>query len=591
MTKPSIYDLHTHLLDLQRHYAPLRSQWEVDETFYDGSFTFSLPEKVNKIVPGTGRNAVDIPATHIVTDKPNIHRNREVHEGKRFEADDEEVEAFYLSFLQANDQAAQTPPLHEASKFQLLRGMGVLIGPFLDLGRHEDREDDALWCDVMDPFNVLVDPGPRPRHAFLVETKTVAEMEALAEEDERFRRFDVGVRKATDLVTLTQWYGAQERGEESLYAAWETAESSGAPSAGGSSHSTLPADWLVEPRESGYPYIPVECVLSGYGIRSPKLEKVAQSIFNEQVKTLLIGEAYALSVADGYMGASAFERYRAPNQESINRMKMDYGAGSASLIPDDVKLIEQLRMPDAILVNYSNFQAALETALFSGVVGGQRPKGVDTATGLAILSGQARLKFGPPLRFLEGGVARLLYKLGLLIEHNEKLGEFRCMGRTLTARQLHGDFRVKVELFSEAPEERAALISTGLSMAASEKGPSEKHISEKYWGIENYEEDAEQKMFEALIHGEEMKRTLARFLELAPAPEAGGNGQGGGGLEGLRELNAAASMFRAGRPGGLPQQEPLPGSPEMMAAQANQGMQAGQPAMSGAPGYPTPMGG
>jgi len=561
----SLWDRFT---SLEQHYSQVRLNYQDAENYYTGDFQFTLPENVNKIIPATGRNAVDIPATHIVTDNPYIVRNRDVHKGQKWLQDDGDVEQFMLAVLQANHQMALTPPLHEVAKFQFLRGLGIIYGPFLNREDHKDGRDDAIWFDVLDPQNVLLAPGPNPREAFIYQIMTVGEMEDKAATDKRFAAFDAGYRKSTDLVVLVEWYGDVGK-KEYQYAAWVSSYISGSDMP----QTVLPTEFIVEPRDSGYSYLPLIGALSGYGIRHYKPERMIQSIFTEQVKTLLIGEAFALSVADGYMGAAAFERYRTSNAASIKLLDVKYGAGSASLIPDDVFPIEPMRIPDAVMQNYRNMTSALEVALFSGVVGGQRPTGVDTATGLAILSGQARLKFGPPLNFLEGAVSKLIENIGRLVEHNNNLGKFRCLGREITASQLHNDFHCKVTLFSEAPEERNARNTMGLQLAASEKGPSEKYINENYFGIPNYEEDLKQKLKEKIMNGDAMKQALEQFtLGLQQMQAQADKNADQGGIKALQTMNDAAALMRSGRPGGLPQQEALPGSPEAMAVQQN-GMQ------------------
>lgn len=580
-----INELFDRFNSLQQYYQQVRSDFIDAESYYDGGIEFTLPENVNKIVPATGRNAVDIPATHVVTDNPNITRNRDVHKGLQILEDDGAAEQFMLSVLQANHQNALTPPIHEAAKFQFLRGMGIIHGPFFNKTDFDARADDAIWFDTLDPMNVMLAPGSNPTEGFIHQVLTVGEMEQRASEDKKFKDFDPGARRSTDLLTLVEWYGPPKK-VEYQYAAWEssfTAESEMPQTA-------MPVNWLCEPRDSGYPYLPLIGVLSGYGIRSHKPEKLIQSIFTTQVKTLLIGEAFALSVADGYMGAAAFERYRTSDPSAIKLLDVKYGAGSASLIPDNVFPIEAMRIPDAVMQNYHNMTSALEVALFSGVVGGQRPTGVDTATGLAILSGQARLKFGPPLTFLEGGVSRLLANIVKLIQHNSRLGVFRSMGREIKAAQFHNDTHFKVTLFSEAPEERNARNSMGLQMGASNKGPSEKYINENYFGISNYEEDLKQKLKEKIMNGQEMQQALTQFvLGLEQMQQAADKNASQGGIQALGAMNQAASLMRAGRPGGLPQQEPLPGSPEMLATQQGNMQQAGQPV--GAPGMPALVGG
>ena len=79
MAVPDLKELFTKYQELEQYYSvgenSLRALWEENEKYYDGSFQFILPENVNKIIPASGRNAVDIPATHIVTDQPSVSRN------------------------------------------------------------------------------------------------------------------------------------------------------------------------------------------------------------------------------------------------------------------------------------------------------------------------------------------------------------------------------------------------------------------------------------------------------------------------------------------------------------------------------------
>ncbi len=551
-------DLQGRQRELEQFYATLRSRWEEDETYYKGTFTYTLPDGVNKVVPARGYNAVETAATHIVTDKPVVQRRRDIH-GKRGQSHDDAVEAFQLAFLQDNDEQCETPPLHEGVKLQLLRGLAVLHGPLFDRQKWKDEEEGALWYDAVDPKLVLLPPGPMPRDGFLVAEMSEEEMAQLADEQPKFKSWERS--SANTKVTLVEWYGfADAKAQYCTYAAWEKNK-------GG---------WLVEPRLTGYKYLPFIRIYSGYGLRTRGAapEDIAVPILTEQVKTLLIDHAYALSVCSAIMGNAAWNRLAVTSEALKNQVQEDFQPGSVSVRPPGTVVIESPNIPAAVLQHYSNISGELDQALYSGVVSGQRPEGVNTASGLVMLSGQARLKFGPPLRLLEVGVAKLLGNLGLLLESLEEwegIEEFEIRGRKIRVADFDGDYSVKVKLLAEDPEERNARIARGVTLS---NQISEKRKYEDFFGIENWEEDVKQRLYERLILGDEMYQTLAQYLQLQQGqqpPQLGPAQQPGGasGMAQLGTMNAAAKLFRQARPG-TEQQRALPGSPEAMQQQVRQ---------------------
>lgn len=549
------------LRHLEDHYSALRSRWPDDQRYYDGEFEVSIPDGGNKVVPGTGRNAVDVPAQHIVTDKPLVKRRRDAHSARSKE-DDDDVEKFLMAFLAENDEQAETPSLHEATKYQLLRGEAGLIGPFFSQGRWKRGDPDWLWYDAVDPVNLLLEPGPQPRQGFLRYDLTVAEMEQLAIRDKRFEAFDARNRRSTEVLTLVEWYGfARPRDAVCHYAAWEERA----------------YDWIIPPKPSGYPYLPLDRVYSGFGIRSrgadPK--QLSQSIFTKQVKDLLEDECYALSVASSVMGAATWERYSIPPGMPTDGIFLDYMPGSLSYIPETMRRIEPSVIPTAALEHLANVKRALEEALFSGVISGQRPAGVDTASGLAILSGQTRLKFGPPLRLLQAGVGRLLRKLGLLLFYLgqfHEVREFSLRGRRIRPAQWHSDYAVQVQLLAEDPEERNGRVALGNTLQGK---LSRRRIAEEYYGVESWSEDLEEQLYEGLVLGDAMKRTLEEYVSLQKGGEQA-QPDSGPDMGGLAGLQAQAANMRASRPW-APQMPGLPGSPEALAGQSQEMLMAGMP--------------
>ncbi len=558
--------------NLLEYYGGLRSRWDEDEHYYKGDFEFTLPDTANKIVPATGRNAIDIPSTHLITEKPMVKRRRELRGVKEAEEEDD-VESFCMAFLKYNERMAETPPLHDAGKFQFLRGQAILLGPLFNLKAWQAGKERFLWYDAVDPKIVLMEPGPYPREVFLVYEVTAAEAEQLAERHTEFKGFEIGTRRNIDRVTLVQWYGFTSPKDKICWkGAWDD----------GLEHGST---WITSPKPSGYPYLPVGRIYSGYGLRSlgadPK--DVSVSILNEQFKSLLKDQAFAISVCSSVMGISAWERYKLPPELAATLgllMKVDYAPGSVSWIPPEAIRIDAPEVPAAVLQYYGYLQGLLEEASFSGVIGGQRPTGVDTASGLAILSGQARLKFGPPLRLLQAGVGRMLGKVGLLMGALEDImGEpvtFEIEGRRVTSRQWQDDFGLEVDLLAEDPEDANMRITRGLTLWGK---MSERKIHADFFRNENYEEDLIQRLYEQIVQSDEMRQTLAEYLQIARGPmgqqPAGTPGQAPrpSGLTELGQLNTMARLMRASRPGTLQQPAP-PGSPEQAALQAR-GMMRG----------------
>jgi hypothetical protein len=529
--------------------APLVERWNEDEKFYLGTFEFPVPRNVRVTIPATGRNAIEVPAQHIIPDYPRV-----IREGRKRKrpANDDAVEAALLGFLKEVAYLSPTPPLHEAIKLQLLRGVAYLCGPWFNLAQFEAGMPGYCWFTTEDPRNVLCEPGDEPSQAFLFWRLTVAEMRQLARRQQNYKSFDPRGRHDMEEITLVEWY-------------WHVPD----PDKGGL-NSGLYACYIKEdpgfltpPRASGYPYLPVERVYSGYGLRTRGATPLqsAVSILNEQAKSLLIEEAAALSVESSVVATSGWERYRAPPGYNEEDILIDYTPGSVSRIPPEVLPMQDPQLPRAALVHYANVADALEQALYAGVVGGQRPVGVSTASGLAILSGQARLKFGPPLRMLETGTARLLSKLGRLLAYQSEVlsprTRYQFMGAAVEPRDFGGDYTVGVQFFSESAEDRNVRIQTGNTLWG--RVPV-KTIWEEYYGLTDFESTAEQYIFEKIVLSDQFIAQLAQqmgFLpgpQAMPAPFAGRAGRVGrapapvGGLGALRQLFEAAQENRAARP-------------------------------------------
>src|SRR3972149_1439668 len=129
-TEIDLRTLRDRLTEMKQYYQPLRNRGQEDHQYYDGTFKIELPEGTPKRIPPTGRNAVDIPKSHLISDRPVVKRRSDAKGEKRKNRsqDDDAAEAFMVGFLQENERLAETPPLHEAFKIQVLRGGAIRKG-------------------------------------------------------------------------------------------------------------------------------------------------------------------------------------------------------------------------------------------------------------------------------------------------------------------------------------------------------------------------------------------------------------------------------------------------------------------------------
>jgi len=566
-------ELETRRAELELYYGGLRKRWLEDEAYYEGEFLVPLPKGMgHKPVPGTGRNAVDIPAQQIITDDPMVRRKRDAH-GERAQGHDDKVEAFYKALLARAEHTASTPPTHEATRQALLRGMTWLTGPFIHADRLKAGDSNWITWDIEDPTEVLAEPGDDPSEVFITYETTVAEMLQKARKNQLFAGFRSEGRSLTDNVTVIKWYGYDQTesgdwDEWVSYAWWEKEKQ----------------EWIRAPIKTIYRDIPYIPVYSGYGRRSSgaKPEQVAVSILNKQVKSMLVEQSAAFGRLGGAVAASVWGQWAAPDETTASQVVLSGDPLTVMIIPPGVTRIEA-PPPAAGAVQYLQMvNEELERTLFSGVIRGERPTGVGTAAGLAILSGQARLKFGPPLRLLEAGLSKLLSRVGPILETLTKLGneQFEIDGHTIKISDFGGDYSADVKLMTEAPEDRDRKVALGLQLLQSERFPEE-DIYADYFGKENYRLALKKRMKEKVLLSDEVAQLvkegvgLARQVALAKMQRDSEQGQGGfaGGVDMLASMNAQARQLRATQPGTMGQVE-QPGSFQDMVSAQNQ-MQQG----------------
>jgi hypothetical protein len=578
--KAKLEDLEERLNKLDEYYSGLNSRWVEDEQYYRCTFPVRLPPGVVATYCTTGQAAVDTSAVKIVTDKPLVRRRRPG--GLQGKGKDDEVEAWLKALIEEVEQLTVWTPFRDMVRMQLGYGGGYFLGPFFNRERWDEKKDRWIWYEVIAPQLVRCEPGPEPTEAFIVQEMTVSQIQQKAKTDKLFQGLEVGDRDSLSSVKIVRWFGFAD-GKDTIcsMASWERGTE----------------DFMAKPQTSGYPYLPVEPVISGMGLPDPegKAENLFISIYTAPIKSLLHDETKAFTMVSATAGMDTWERYQSEDDEAIKATQISYEPGSISYIPANVRRMDRPTQSQAVLEHLRNVRAELRATLLPEVLQGTRPAGVDTASGLAILAGQGAARFGPIITSLEKGAGRLMRKVGMLIDQLSRVegqgAKFTIRGRTVTAKAWENDFGVSMGLLAEDPEDKNARLARGAVLRGD---LSKRYRGENYYGVENWAEEWKQQIVEAIVEGPVFKRTLEKANQLLVeqeqemadeaalsaargTPEGQAVGEGHGPMQELEMVGKLAEAWRAQRIG--QDQMPAPeGSPEQMGAQMRSVVRAGQPA-------------
>ena len=557
MPDETIEELHETYGDYETHYKGFYSAMTKAKQFYDLDFTIVKPPNVDAVKPPTARTRIDQAVQELITVNPKVRRRR-LKETTTAQSHDDQIEKGLQAFLLNAEEYAQTPLLQEASKLQIMRGAAVFAGPFYD------KIQNLCYFDVYDPLTVLIEPGAFPRQGFVHVSLTVAEMEQLSNRVARLKGFDRKTRKSTDEIEFVQWwkYEAGEDGKlvSGRYAAWIKDDE----------------DFVCSPTPSGYPYLPLDMVWSGWGQRhlGSKPEETGISLLHGGAQTLLQAEAEGFTMQQANALSSTWGRYKARAGIPIAKdFAIDTAPNSITFDwPEGLEPIEVEGLPAEAGAHLDRVERRLDETLYSRILQGQRQPGVTTATAYSILTGRSRRRFDPPMRHLQAGGARLLLKVGQLLqfltdmpgsEAEEK--KFTWRGVDLEAKLYEGDLTVELDLAAEDDEERRLKIAEGVSLWDK---MDHRYIGEEYFGRENWTEAEEQMAFEAIIHSQQfVDVVLELFVGIAQKRQADQQTEAAAEAD-TGTLNRLGSAFRAARTGTPPTQ---PGTVESAAARLGGG--------------------
>ena len=473
--KEHIDDLKERYARYEQHYEGLYAEMREAEKYYRGKFEIVKPKEVAAVIPPTAYTKVQTAITEMITDQPKVRRRRNEGDTEAEKRRNDLIEAALQAFLLDCEEYLQTPLLHELGNLQMRRGMAITYGPLYN------KRQRRLYYDSLDPLNVYLEPGQWPREAFIHLTMPSAEMEQLAERYPKLRDYDPGSRHETEEVTLIQWYKAPpvpEEGEKLVsgrYAAWIKDDK----------------NHIAKPQPSGYPFLPLDSIYTGWGLRTlgAKVVDIAVGLIHPGTRPLLTAEAEMFTLLTSAAGYETWGRYYTEQgQVAPTDFKIDYAPGSVTrdVPPGGLHLFSSQPLSPAVADHFARLYQMLQEAFFSAVLSGMPPTGQRAATAFAILTGNSRKKFYLPMRMLQAGVSRMLYRLGTMmeflseVEGFEQVLEFR--GNKISHSMYGGDYSVEVDLMAPDIQEQRVRVAEGKTLVGL---LDERTILEKYLMEEN----------------------------------------------------------------------------------------------------------
>ena len=504
--KPTIGEIKALRTTLVDDHASLRSEQKIDDDFYEGVDDVGIKEPYHTVRTGLGRAMVDVPADHIVTSHPvAVVEPRKL--GEKYEKQADTLQKFYQGWLDYIAQESPNP-LTEANKKLWVRGESffkVVYDPGPWGEEHEKREGESRadfdarreqWeLDCLDHFPlILQSPDPmtlytpvahdrgRPKYAFQVYMKTVEELEESLE-SHRWRWANTKHLKSSSSV---EW-------AECWFADWRCFLADGQP--------VLPG----EVQRNILSFVPFVHMYSGLGLTSPlgERERLARSVLYP-ARSLLTTEQRGFSQLDSIISQWAYPKVRVRNREmgvevdmAEVKAQLSTGMAPAGIIDEskyEVIFEPGTPPPPALFQHILNLSGMLQQMGSVAVLRGVPPAGISAGYPMALLVGQARLKYGEGMRSLTAGLSRALGMGAMIVERvmrqaltlRTEVTEGRTARRiehTIKPEDINGYYQVKVKLESEAPEARDARIMLGLRLRQAGEISQETAL-EDFYGIQ-----------------------------------------------------------------------------------------------------------
>ena len=407
LPKPTVDTWHKRFRAAEKQQQKWRSEAEICEALYEQEWTVDgVPDNVPMTVPSTARAIVDEATDHSDFD-PNWLTIRTPTYGMTEDAENDagRIRAFLVAWsshqmTQANDAS----PFRDFNKNAYLSGKSVykVVVDYDNWPEYEEGADPDEMSRVsaerqfyvpivlraLDPIVVYEDPTIGEKQ-WVIERYQHEAVEVLSLYEKWLPA--TGLRTDRDVVleeniSLDLWdcYQIGElKGEKGI---WHQVL------VGKSEDDKTPATKAVFLPNEPFPYV---IKFSGGRQSSGRYEQKARSLLFA-AKSLLKAEARRFSQLDAIIQMLAWPTTVVTGPKS--RFEFVFGPNVVNYVPMGVKVdtvtpqIPAGPIQSALAV----IQAGIERATFGSVIRGSKPPQTTSAAQLAILSGQARMKFGAP---------------------------------------------------------------------------------------------------------------------------------------------------------------------------------------------------
>lgn len=211
---------------------------------------------------------------------------------------------------------------------------------------------------------------------------------------------------------------------------------------------------------------------SGMGRQSGgKYEEKARGILFSVV-SLLKAEGRRLTQLDAIVSAFAWPTLFVTGPRT--RFRVAYGPNMVNYIPQGVNVttVTPTIPQGPIQASLATLQAGIERGTFGSVIRGDKPANTTSAAQLAILSGQARLRFGSPKIHMEADLAKVYNKVAIIIKdvikepvtilQTNDTDETNPSKLVLRPSQIPDPMIVRVQVLSDPVEEQERAAQLGV---------------------------------------------------------------------------------------------------------------------------------
>ncbi len=217
---------------------------------------------------------------------------------------------------------------------------------------------------------------------------------------------------------------------------------------------------------------PYDFRFSGMGRQSGgKYDEKARGLLFA-VMSLLKAEGRRLTQLDAIVSAFAWPTLFVTGPRT--RFRVAYGPNMVNYIPQGVQVttVTPTIPQGPIQASLATLQAGIERGTFGSVIRGDKPANTTSAAQLAILSGQARLRFGSPKIHMEATLAKVYNKVGIIIKdvikepvtilQTNDTAETNPAKLVLSPSQIPDPMIVRVQVLSDPVEEQERAAQLGV---------------------------------------------------------------------------------------------------------------------------------